>query len=199
MWVQSLTLLIGLRILHCHKMWCRCDSDVVLPWLWHRLQLCCSVAALIWLLAKELPYASSVAIKQNKNKQKTPKETLPRPVLGRYGWQPVFFPSLYHQASQKSPASCFIFTHSSTHCNVATALQSSQKLFCQEHLWLSYFKLHWSLPGLPLVQIIWYTCICKQSLVFKIFFPYFWDFASSLTFLLLLCLPILSILQVIVL
>ena len=41
---------------------CRCGSDLLLSWLWHRL----AAAALIWPLAWELRYASGVALKGKK-------------------------------------------------------------------------------------------------------------------------------------
>ena len=38
LWVPSLVQLSGLRIQHCGELWCRCrcSSDPVLLWLWHR-------------------------------------------------------------------------------------------------------------------------------------------------------------------
>ena len=44
----------------------RCGSDLVLPWLWRRL----AAAAMIQPLARELPYATGVAVKRKQtNKQ----------------------------------------------------------------------------------------------------------------------------------
>jgi len=64
--VQSLALLSGLRIWHCHEMQCRCGvgcrrgSDLALLWLWHRL----AAVALIRPLAWESPYAMGMALKK---------------------------------------------------------------------------------------------------------------------------------------
>ena len=58
MWVWSLALRGGLRIQRCYKLWCRSQLG---------LGSCIAVAAApIWLLAWELPYASSVALKKPK-------------------------------------------------------------------------------------------------------------------------------------
>ena len=67
--VRSLALLHGLRIWHCHELWCcgvghRCGLDSVLLWLWHRL----AAAALIRTLAWEPPYATGAALKTQINK-----------------------------------------------------------------------------------------------------------------------------------
>ena len=61
--VQSLALLRGLRIWHCRKLQCR----LWMLWLWHRP----AAAALIQLLAWELPYVSDAAIKRKKKRKKT--------------------------------------------------------------------------------------------------------------------------------
>ena len=45
---------------------CRCGSDLVLLWLWHRL----AAAAPIQPLVRELPYATSATIKKKKKKRK---------------------------------------------------------------------------------------------------------------------------------
>ena len=62
--VQSLVLLNGLRIWHCHELWC--SSDPVLLW------LCCRPAATapIWPLAWGPPYAANGALKSKKKKKK---------------------------------------------------------------------------------------------------------------------------------
>ena len=69
LWVRSLALLSGLRIqliaMSC-GVGCRRGSDLVLLWLWHRLV----ATALIRPLAWELPYASGVALKRQKDKKK---------------------------------------------------------------------------------------------------------------------------------
>ena len=58
--VWSLASLRGLRIQHCHELWCRMAAT-----------------ALIWPLAWEPPYASGVALKRPKNKNiKIKKEAL---------------------------------------------------------------------------------------------------------------------------
>ena len=57
--VRSLALLSGLRLQHCHELWCRLQmgSDPALLWLWYR-----PVAmALIRPLAWEPPYATGAA------------------------------------------------------------------------------------------------------------------------------------------
>ena len=53
MWVQTLASLSGLRILHCHKLWCRPAAAV-------------PIRPLAW----ELPYATGVALKRQKIKIK---------------------------------------------------------------------------------------------------------------------------------
>ena len=79
----------GLRIQHCHELWCRSQTrlrshiavaqcigivmscgigrrlylDLALLWLWHRLL----AAAPVWPLARELPYAAGATLKRHKN------------------------------------------------------------------------------------------------------------------------------------
>ena len=64
MWVWSLPLLSGVRIQSCHELQYRSQPQLYLAflWLWHRL----AAAALIWLLAWQLPYAMGVALKRKK-------------------------------------------------------------------------------------------------------------------------------------
>ena len=64
-WVWSLALLNGLRIRCCYELWCRSQihSYPTLLWLWP------AVAALIWPLAWELPYAMGAALKRQKTKK----------------------------------------------------------------------------------------------------------------------------------
>ena len=63
-WVQSLALLSGLGIQHCHKLLGRrCSWDLALLWLWHRP----AAMALIRHLACKPPYR--VGPKKTKNKQ----------------------------------------------------------------------------------------------------------------------------------
>ena len=50
----------------------RCSSDTVLPRLWWRP----AVAALIQLLAVELPYATGAAVKRKRKKKKIPLKTV---------------------------------------------------------------------------------------------------------------------------
>ena len=45
---------------------CRCGSDVVLPWLWHRLAAAAPIQPLAW----EPQHAVGVALKRQKNKIK---------------------------------------------------------------------------------------------------------------------------------
>ena len=77
MQVWSLDLLSGLRIQYCWVspgMGHRCGSNPKFLWLWCRL----AVAALIWPLAWDLPYATGVCpIKQNKNKNKNKNNKCP--------------------------------------------------------------------------------------------------------------------------
>ena len=65
-WVQSLALLSGLRIQHCHScgVSCRHSLDPVLLWLWSRP----AATALIPLLAWEIPYAAGAALKKRQKK-----------------------------------------------------------------------------------------------------------------------------------
>ena len=62
--------LSGLKIQHCHELWCRLQtqlgSDLALLWLWHRL----AATALIRPLAWEPPYAVGEALKIQKKKKK---------------------------------------------------------------------------------------------------------------------------------
>ena len=64
LWVWSLALLSGLRILRCHELCvgCRHSLDSVLLWLWYRL----AAVALIRPLAWEPPYAAAAALKRQK-------------------------------------------------------------------------------------------------------------------------------------
>ena len=67
-WVQSLASLSGLRV-HCLQscgIGCRCGTDPMLLWLWHRP----AALAPIWPPAWELPYATCAAIKRKKEKRK---------------------------------------------------------------------------------------------------------------------------------
>ena len=61
--VWFLALLIGLRIWHCHQLWCKSQMwpESWMLWLWYRL----AATALIWPLAWEPPYAVGVALKKN--------------------------------------------------------------------------------------------------------------------------------------
>ena len=72
LWVQSLASLSGLRIWHCHELWCGSQmwlSDPALLWLWCRL----AAVALIRPLAWEPPYATGVALKSKTKQNKKPK------------------------------------------------------------------------------------------------------------------------------
>ena len=77
MWVQSLALLSGLRIWHCHELSCRSQmrSDLALLWLWRRPV----VAALIRPLAWECPYAAGAALIRKKKKIYCSLLQLPKP------------------------------------------------------------------------------------------------------------------------
>ena len=70
--VQSLASLSGLKIKHCHELWCRLQtwlrSQVV--WLWHRLEATAPIRPLTW----EPPYASGTALKRQKTKTNKPKK-----------------------------------------------------------------------------------------------------------------------------
>ena len=71
--VGSLASLSGLRIQHCHELWCkscRRGLDPVLFWLWCRL----AAIALIRPLAWEPPYAVGAALKTKKKKVGKMKE-----------------------------------------------------------------------------------------------------------------------------
>ena len=69
--VWSLASLSGLRIWHCREgscgVGCRCGSDLVLLWLWHRLAATAPIRPLAW----EPPYAAGAALKGQKTKTKT--------------------------------------------------------------------------------------------------------------------------------
>ena len=72
MQVRSLASFCGLRIWHCHELWCRLQTRLRsgIAVLWYRL----AAAALIQPLTQELLYAVGVALEQqqqkNPNKQK---------------------------------------------------------------------------------------------------------------------------------
>ena len=51
---------------------CRCGSDPVLPWLWHRL----AATALIRPLAWEPPHAGCVTLKRQKDQKKKKSSTV---------------------------------------------------------------------------------------------------------------------------
>ena len=85
-WVWSLASLRGLRIRHCHELWCRLQMwlhfNPVLLWLWCRPAA--AAPAPIWSLAWELPYAVGVSLKSKTNQPnkqtKKPKKKKPLPV-----------------------------------------------------------------------------------------------------------------------
>ena len=80
--VQSLILLIGLRIYCCRELWCRsqCGADPELLWLWHRLAAIAPIRPLAW----EPPYAKSVALKRPKKKEKILQLRIENSLLPRY-------------------------------------------------------------------------------------------------------------------
>ena len=84
-WVWSLASLRGLKIRHCHELWCRLQMwlhfNPVLLWLWCRP----AAAAPIWSLAWELPYAVGTALKSLKK-----KKTVQRIVSCPYCYCPDF-------------------------------------------------------------------------------------------------------------
>ena len=65
--VLLLALLSGLRIWHCHGLWCshKRSSDLALLWLWYRP----AATALIQFLAWELPCATGVALERQRKKK----------------------------------------------------------------------------------------------------------------------------------
>ena len=52
----------GLRIWHCHELWCRSQSDPMLLWLSHRLVATAPIRPLAW----EPLYAMGVALEKAK-------------------------------------------------------------------------------------------------------------------------------------
>ena len=69
--VQSLALLSGLSILHCHQLWYRLQMWLrTVVWLWCRL----AATALVRPLAWELPYVVGVALKSKKQEQNQKKK-----------------------------------------------------------------------------------------------------------------------------
>ena len=64
LWVQSLSLLSGLRIWPCCELWWRSQkgSDLALLWLWCRLAAAAPIQPLAW----EPPYAVGAALKKKK-------------------------------------------------------------------------------------------------------------------------------------
>ena len=69
--LRSLASLSGLRIWHCHELWCRSQMRLgsELLWLWRRPGATVLVQPLVW----ELPYATGVAIKRKPKKKKEKK------------------------------------------------------------------------------------------------------------------------------
>ena len=69
LWVQSMALLSGLKIWHCHELWCRLQtwlrSGVVVAVAVAETSSCSSIRPLAW----EPPYAVGVALKRQKNKK----------------------------------------------------------------------------------------------------------------------------------
>ena len=73
--VRSLALFSGLRIRHCHELWCRSQTglDPALLQLWCRPAAAAPTQPLAW----EPPYAAHVALKRkNKTKQKKPRKEI---------------------------------------------------------------------------------------------------------------------------
>ena len=68
MWVRSLVSLSGLRIQCCCELWCRSQTglDPALLWLWHRLMATAPMGPLAW----EPPYATGVALKRQKKRER---------------------------------------------------------------------------------------------------------------------------------
>ena len=66
--VQSLTLLGGLRIWHCHELWCRLQTQLGsrVAVVWHRPAAVAPNQPLVW----EPPYAVGAALKRQKVKIK---------------------------------------------------------------------------------------------------------------------------------
>ena len=87
-WVQSLTLLSGWKIWHCHSC-SRHGSDLALLCWWHRP----TAAVQIWPLARELPYASGVALKKQKKNPSTYLSGIVTEVVRSLLW--VFFCFLF--------------------------------------------------------------------------------------------------------
>ena len=67
LWVQSLASLSGLRILHCHELWYKSQTQLgpVLLWLWHRPAATVQIRPLAW----EPPYAANVALEKDQKKK----------------------------------------------------------------------------------------------------------------------------------
>ena len=79
--VQPLALLFGLRIWRCHELCRRGGSDPTLMWLWPRPVATARIQPLVW----ELPYATGVALKKQKQaSKKLPKYHSDRPSSQKY-------------------------------------------------------------------------------------------------------------------
>ena len=70
--VQSLALLSGLRIRHCHELWCRLQTWLgsLLLWLWRRPVATAPIRPLAW----ERPCAIGAALEKAKRQKKRKKE-----------------------------------------------------------------------------------------------------------------------------
>ena len=66
--VQTLASLSGLRIWHCHELWCRSKMRLgsLVLWLWRGLAAAAPIGPLAW----EPPYAASVTLEKTDQKKK---------------------------------------------------------------------------------------------------------------------------------
>ena len=72
LWVRSLALLSGLRIRHCHELWCRLQMCLgpMLLWIWRRLVATAPIRPLAW----EPPYATGAALEKAKRQKEKNRE-----------------------------------------------------------------------------------------------------------------------------
>ena len=71
--VRSLVSLNGLRIWHCHELWCRLQTQLgsLLLWLWCKPAAAAPIRPLAW----EPPYAVGAALEKTKDKNKQTDKT----------------------------------------------------------------------------------------------------------------------------
>ena len=131
--VQSLALLSGLRIQHCHELWCRSQKRLSpeLLWLWCRPAAVAPIRPLAW----EPPYAAGMALKRQKTKNKQTNKKNPQEV-----W---YFEALYRIAIMDLRDGLFQVSY--------------QLLVCSSCIYLTYLYLSFLIWKMGVVIIIFFA------------------------------------------